>query len=170
MEDGAAVKPGVAEAIGEGKEGGDDGELAEFDAEIESNQGEDEGAAGEAEFGEGVGKAEAVDESEEEGDDPTAAFDPRPDVVRSSKNDGSGNGRFGQACRESHDVKSGEAQGEGVGQRESGDDFEDVEKRGAKGGDAVPILFAAMQDSGEQQCEEEENVVVAGPDVRNAFL
>src|SRR5690242_8546628 len=66
------IFPGLfADVEEEGESEGDDGELADFYAEVEGEEGDEEAVFGEAEFAEGGGEAEAVDESEEEGEEPT---------------------------------------------------------------------------------------------------
>ena len=75
------VKTGVAQRVGKGQEHRDDRELADFDAEIERDQRQQQRSLRQAEIGQHAGEAEAVDQAEAERDDPASAVDDRADVV-----------------------------------------------------------------------------------------
>src|SRR5258708_10984055 len=57
-----------------------------------------------------------------------------------------------------------------MGQRERGHDFEDVHERGSKGVHAPPAFAFPLQDRRQEQRHQEQDVIVAGPDMVYAFL
>ena len=65
-DDPAAVLFLVLDPEGGGDSEADDGELAEFDPEVEAEEGTDDGAGGDAFVDEALGEAEAVDQAEDE--------------------------------------------------------------------------------------------------------
>lgn len=84
------------------------------------------------EFFEDGGETKAVDESECEGNWPETFFKERTDVVESGNHDGGGDGGFDEARREMNPAEGGGGEGDRVGDREGGYDFDDIEQGGAQ--------------------------------------
>ena len=98
------------------------------------------------EFFEDGGKAEAVDESESEGDGPEAFFEKGADVVEGGDYDGGGDGGFDEARGELNPAEGRGGEGDGVSDREGGDDFYDVEQGRAQLFERDPGSVLAAQD------------------------
>src|SRR5262245_18247480 len=91
-------------------------DLAEFDAALEGEQGPSDGASICADTGraEGGGKAEAVDQSEGEREQPARAWLSTPEkIIDADINDGSGDQGFDDAARQFHDIEGGERESDG---------------------------------------------------------
>lgn len=72
-------------------------QLGELDADVEPEEGGDEGAVGEAEVLQGRGESEAVDEAERDGDQELSTRDERPDRVDGAESLGGWRVRSGSA-------------------------------------------------------------------------
>jgi hypothetical protein len=110
-----------------------------------------------------------VDQTEDEGDDPSAVVDNGFEIVEGGEEDGGGDDGFDKAGGEFDDLERSESEGDGMGQGEGGNYFQDVEKGEPATDGGFPGLVGALEDGGEEKGNEEEDVVVASPNVPHAF-
>jgi YtkA-like len=94
---------------------GNDAELTELDADIETQQGTPELAGRQPEFGEGAREAESMHQSEEKHrDDPPSRERPKVQVLHGNKRNGRGNQGFHEHRRRGHHPGSRKTQGHRV--------------------------------------------------------
>lgn len=148
----------VPEPSKTGEGDGEEGDLAELDAEVEAEEGAGEffGLVLGQDAGEGAGEAEAVDEAEG-ADEDEAAFAEFLDaeVLDADPGDAGGDKDFDGLGGEGHPAKGGGGEGDGVGEGE---------------GERLAEQGLPLRDE-EEEAEDEEDVIEAfGEDVLEADL
>src|SRR5258705_6999081 len=124
--------------------------LAAFDAEVESEQGQRQMAGREMEWVQGGGETESVEEAEEKAHHPARRGGvAEEDVLEGDVDDRCGDDALDEPLGDRDEAEHGEGERDAVGDGESGDDLEEREEAAAP----------------EQQCPQEEEMVVAGQDV-----
>ena len=155
------VERGGGEALPhehDGQNGGDEGELAGFDAEVEEQEREGRCVFRDADLAEGAGEAEAVEEAEGEGGKPwqgggeTGLACPHPHDLDGDEHDGEGDGGLDRRGGQLDPAEGGAGEREGVRDGEGGDGADEA-------------LDIAHQ---QEQREDEHQVIEAEQDVLDA--
>ena len=100
---------------------------------------------------------------------PAFVTEHRAQIVQRHQQDGRGDDRLHEARGEPHHVQRGETQRDRMRHRERGHDLQHVEEGGAKPFHAAPLPAVATQHGGQQQREQEQDVIEPNPDVPDAL-
>ncbi len=110
-----------------------------------------------------------MNQAEHKGHDPALGEEAWQQIGNRPQGHGGGNGRFHQPGGQGNNAQGGQGQGQGMGQGKGGDDGQGLYQGGGHAGGRLPASGAPDQYRREQECQQEQDMVVANQDMVNAL-